>query len=58
VLVHDLLCSKQGIAAATGPIKEAIFRHKTRLKSDYVRAQISHKIANNGNEGKWNNFSD
>ena len=41
VLVHDLLCSKQGIAAATGPIKDAILRHKTRLKSDHVRAQLS-----------------
>ena len=41
VLVHDLLCSKQGIAAATGPVKEAILRHKTRLKSEYVRAQLA-----------------
>ena len=41
VLVHDLLCSKQGIAAANGPIKDAILRHKTRLKADYVRKQLS-----------------
>jgi hypothetical protein len=43
VLVHDLLCSKQGIAAANGPIKDAILRHKTRLKADYVRKQLSQK---------------
>ena len=41
VLVHDLLCSKGGIAAARGPVKEAVLRHKTRLKADYVRAQLN-----------------
>jgi 25S rRNA (cytosine2278-C5)-methyltransferase len=40
VLVHDLLCSKGGIAAASGQIKDAILRHKTRLKADFVRAQL------------------
>ena len=40
VLVHDLL-SRGGIAAASGPVKEAVLRHKTRLKADYVRAQLS-----------------
>jgi 25S rRNA (cytosine2278-C5)-methyltransferase len=55
VLVHDLLCSKQGIATAKGPIKDSVLRHKTRLKSDYVRAQLSQKVAKNGaNEGKLN----
>jgi putative methyltransferase len=52
VIVHDLLCSKHGIAASSGQIKDAVLRHKTRLKSDYVRAQLSHKVASNGsNEG-------
>lgn len=41
VLVHDLLSSRGGIAAASGPVKEAVLRHKTRLKADYVRAQLS-----------------
>ena len=41
VLVHDLLCSKGGIAAASGLVKEAVLRHKTRLKADYVRAELS-----------------
>ena len=48
VLVYDLLCSKQGIAAASGPIKDAILRHKTRLKADYVRAQLSRKVKAEG----------
>ena len=43
MLVHDLVCTRQGIGAATGPIKEAILRHKTRLKSEYVRAQLTRK---------------
>lgn len=43
MLVHDLVCTRQGIGAASGPIKEAILRHKTRLKSEYVRAQLSRK---------------
>ena len=48
VLLHDLLCSKGGIAAANGPIKEAVLRHKTRLKADYVRAQLSKPDNNEG----------
>ena len=40
MLVHDLLCSKGGIAAGTGPIKDAILRHKTRLKADFVKAEL------------------
>jgi len=40
VLVHDLLCSKGGITAGTGPIKDAILRHKTRLKADFVKAEL------------------
>ena len=41
VLVHDLLCSKGGINAANGQIKDAILRHKTRLKAEYVKARLS-----------------
>jgi len=48
VLLHDFLCSKQGIAAANGPIKEAILRHKTRLKSEYVKAQVLSKAKAKG----------
>lgn len=48
MLVHDLLCSKGGIAAAAGPVKEAILRHKTRLKADYVKAQLAKKEESKG----------
>ena len=54
MLVHDLLCSKQGIAAASGRIKDAILRHKTRLKADYVRAQL---LRTEKTEGKFSYFS-
>jgi 25S rRNA (cytosine2278-C5)-methyltransferase len=50
VLLHDFLCSKNGIAAAHGPIKEAILRHKTRLKSEYVKAQVLNKANFKGTE--------
>ena len=40
MLVHDLLCSKGGIGAGGGPIKDAILRHKTRLKADFVKAEL------------------
>jgi 25S rRNA (cytosine2278-C5)-methyltransferase len=43
VLVHDLLCSKGGIGAGSGPIKDAILRHKTRLKADFVKAELHNR---------------
>lgn len=39
LLVHDLLFAK-GIQAADGPIKQAIFRHKTRLNAELIKVQI------------------
>jgi 25S rRNA (cytosine2278-C5)-methyltransferase len=50
VLVHDLLCSKGGIGAGSGPIKDAILRHKTRLKADFVKVELhNHKMATQQN---------
>lgn len=40
VLVHDFLLRKGGIATSTGPLKESIFRHKSRLSSEFTRAKI------------------
>lgn len=39
VLVHDLLLSG-GIQAGDGPVKQAILRHKTRLRSEWQRVKI------------------
>jgi len=55
VLVHDLLLSR-GIQAGDGPVKQAILRHKTRLRSELQRVKIKrgvksdHELANNGDE--------
>ncbi|KAI6165710.1 S-adenosyl-L-methionine-dependent methyltransferase [Pisolithus thermaeus] len=55
VLVHDLLLSR-GIQAGDGPIKQAILRHKTRLRSELQRIKIKRgaksdlELANNGDE--------
>lgn len=55
VLVHDLLLSR-GIQAGDGPVKQAILRHKTRLRSELQRIKIKrgvksdHELANNGDE--------
>jgi 25S rRNA (cytosine2278-C5)-methyltransferase len=38
-----LLCSKKGIAAASGGIKDAILRHRTRLKAEFVKVKLSNK---------------
>ncbi|OLL25999.1 25S rRNA (cytosine-C(5))-methyltransferase rcm1 [Neolecta irregularis DAH-3] len=40
LLVHDLLLCKNGIAAGKGPFKDAVLRHKTRLKAEFARAKI------------------
>ena len=39
VLVHDLLLSG-GIQAGDGPVKQAMLRHKTRLRSEWQRVKI------------------
>ncbi|KAH9966239.1 S-adenosyl-L-methionine-dependent methyltransferase [Lactifluus volemus] len=39
VLVHDLLLSG-GIQAGDGPVKQALLRHKTRLRSELQRVKI------------------
>jgi hypothetical protein len=39
VLVHDLLLAG-GIQAGDGPVKQALLRHKTRLRSELQRVKI------------------
>ncbi|KAG2147675.1 S-adenosyl-L-methionine-dependent methyltransferase [Suillus clintonianus] len=43
VLVHDILLAN-GIQAGDGPIKQAILRHKTRLKSELQRIKIKRGV--------------
>ncbi|KAG1734159.1 S-adenosyl-L-methionine-dependent methyltransferase [Suillus lakei] len=43
VLVHDILLAN-GIQAGDGPIKQAILRHKTRLKSEFQRIKIKRGV--------------
>jgi putative methyltransferase len=43
VLVHDFLFSK-GIEAGDGPVKQAILRHKTRLRSELVKIKIKRGV--------------
>ncbi|QRV75108.1 SAM-dependent methyltransferase [Ceratobasidium sp. AG-Ba] len=40
LLVHDLLFNRGGIQAADGPIKQAIYRHKTRLQAELAKTKI------------------
>lgn len=41
LLVHDHLLAKNGIAAsAVHPIRQAVERHKTRLKAEFVKARV------------------
>ena len=39
VLVHDLLLSG-GVQAGDGPVKQALLRHKTRIRSEFQRVKI------------------
>ena len=39
VLVHDLLLGN-GVQAGDGPLKQAVLRHKTRLRSEFTRAKV------------------
>lgn len=45
VLVHDLLFTK-GIQAGDGPVKQAILRHKTRLKGELQKIKIKRGARN------------
>ncbi|KAJ9266755.1 hypothetical protein DTO212C5_6182 [Paecilomyces variotii] len=46
LLVHDHLISKKGIAApAAHPLRQAIERHKTRLKAEFVKARVRRQCA-------------
>jgi putative methyltransferase len=41
LLVHDHLLSKRGIAApATHPLRQAVERHKARLKGEFTKARV------------------
>ncbi|RLL95285.1 hypothetical protein CFD26_105542 [Aspergillus turcosus] len=41
LLVHDHLLAKNGIAAnANHPLRQAVERHKTRLKGEFVKARV------------------
>ncbi|KAL0954648.1 hypothetical protein HGRIS_003600 [Hohenbuehelia grisea] len=46
VLVHDVLLSK-GIQAGSGPVKEAILRHKTRLNAELQKLKIKKGVQRN-----------
>ncbi|GAD98326.1 NOL1/NOP2/sun domain protein, putative [Paecilomyces variotii No. 5] len=46
LLVHDHLIAKKGIAApAAHPLRQAIERHKTRLKAEFVKARVRRRCA-------------
>lgn len=44
LLVHDVLLGK-GIQAGEGPIKQAILRHKTRMKAELVMIKVKRGVA-------------
>ncbi|KZT29691.1 S-adenosyl-L-methionine-dependent methyltransferase [Neolentinus lepideus HHB14362 ss-1] len=46
VLVHDFLLSN-GIEAGDGPVKTAVLRHKTRLRSEFQRLKIKRGAKSN-----------
>ncbi|KAL4954879.1 S-adenosyl-L-methionine-dependent methyltransferase [Aspergillus filifer] len=47
LLVHDHLLSKNGIAApSTHPIRQAVERHKIRLKGEFTKARVRRSCAN------------
>lgn len=43
LLVHDVLFGK-GIQAGDGPIKQAVLRHKTRMKAELVMVKVKRGI--------------
>jgi 25S rRNA (cytosine2278-C5)-methyltransferase len=44
LLVHDVLFGK-GIQAGDGPIKQAVLRHKTRMKAELAMIKVKRGIA-------------
>ena len=60
VLVHDLLLAG-GIQAGDGPVKQALFRHKTRLRGEWQRLKIKRgaktdgemALVNDVRSGRW-----
>jgi 25S rRNA (cytosine2278-C5)-methyltransferase len=44
LLVHDVLLSSGGIQAGDGPIKQAVLRHKTRLRSELEKLKIKRGV--------------
>ncbi|KAK6525037.1 hypothetical protein TWF281_011922 [Arthrobotrys megalospora] len=40
LLTHDFLLAKSGIATSSGPLKDAILRHKARLNAEFKRARL------------------
>jgi putative methyltransferase len=44
LLVHDVLFGK-GIQAGDGPIRQAVLRHKTRMKAELVMIKVKRGIA-------------
>lgn len=53
VLLHDLLFSKrQAIEAGQGPIKDAILRHKTRLRGELTKIRVRAGATTNADLGR------
>jgi putative methyltransferase len=60
VLVHDLLLAG-GIQAGDGPVKQALLRHKTRLRGEWQRLKIKRgaktdgemAVADDVRAGRW-----
>ncbi|KAK9453407.1 S-adenosyl-L-methionine-dependent methyltransferase [Dipodascopsis uninucleata] len=44
LLIHDFLISKTGITAGKGPLKDAILRHKVRLKGEFTKIKVKRSI--------------
>ena len=47
VLVHDLLLAS-GIQAGDGPLKQALLRHKTRLRGEWQRLKVKRGVKADG----------
>ncbi|KAF8604281.1 S-adenosyl-L-methionine-dependent methyltransferase [Ceratobasidium sp. AG-I] len=47
VLIHDLLFNNGGIQAADGPIKQAVYRHKTRLHAELIKLKVRKGVQTN-----------
>ncbi|KAF9977506.1 hypothetical protein BGZ73_005777 [Actinomortierella ambigua] len=49
LLLHDLLMQNRGIQATDSwPLKQAVMKHKTRLKAEFVKAKIKLGARNDG----------